>query len=216
MSLSLVRRLLKREHDTESFAKLIGRYYPKFDFRYELIMRAYCTVEDAFAGKFRENGERYFEHLRAVVLILIEHLRVHDHELIVAALLHDIVEDIPTWSYDRVVREYGMRIANLVWWLTKPAVDDEFEDEAERDRHYNEQMHQRAPRDVVVIKLADRLHNLVTMWDVSAAKRKRKIIETESFYLPIAVRETVLIHEIEEVLDELKNGHKPKRRRGAT
>ncbi len=211
MSLRLVKQLLRKEHNSASFAELIGRYFPPHDDRYRMIMRAYCTAEDAFKTKQRDNGDRYFEHLRAVALILIEHLRVRDYELIVAALLHDIVEDIAEWSYERVAREFNERIANLVWWLSKPNVAG-FSNEAERDRHYNEQIHERAPREVVIVKLADRLHNLVTMWDVSEEKRTRKIAETENFYLPLAVREMVLIHETESILNELKNGHTPKRK----
>jgi GTP pyrophosphokinase len=215
MSLQLVKRLLKREHNSASFEKLIDKYYSRFDRRHRMIMQAYCAAEDAFASTYRESGDKYFEHLRAVALILIEYLRVRDHELIVVALLHDIVEDIDGWTYERIAREYTERIADLVWWLTKPSVAH-FKNEAERDRHYNQQLHERAPREAVIVKLADRLHNLVTMWDVSAGKRTRKIAETESFYLPLAVREMVLIHEMEAILDELKNGHKPVKRGGAT
>ncbi len=210
MSLRLVKMLLKKEHSSTSFAELIGKYYPQYDERYRLIIRAYCTAEDAFRHRQRESGDRYFEHLRAVALILIEHLRVRDHELIVVALLHDIVEDIEGWTHRRVAFEFSERISNFVWWLTKPKVED-FRSEAERDRHYNEQLHERAPREVIIVKLADRLHNLVTMWDVSEEKRQRKILETENFYLPLAVREMVLIHEIESILNELKTGHKPAR-----
>jgi GTP pyrophosphokinase len=215
MSLQLVKRLLRREHNNATFAELIDKYYSRYDARYRMIMQAYCAAEDAFASTYREGGDKYFEHLRAVALILIEYLRVRDHELIVVALLHDIVEDIDGWTYERISREYTERVSVLVWWLTKPSVAH-FKNEAERDRHYHQQLHEGAPREAIIVKLADRLHNLVTMWDVSSEKRSRKISETESFYLPLAVREMVLIHEIEAILDELKNGHKPAPRRGAT
>lgn len=208
MSLELVKYLLLREHNSESFATLIGKFYPKTDVRYKDIMRAYRCAKDAFRHVSRDGGERYFEHLRAVALILIEHLRVHDHQMIVAALLHDIVEDIEEWNFDRLNTEFGDHVSELVWWVTKPNVSG-FKNKLDRDRYYNQQLHERAPRDAIIVKLADRLHNLVTMWEVTKAKRERKIAETENFYLPLAVREKILIHEIEAVLDELRNGKNP-------
>ena len=79
----------------ESFFRRIALLFPVSDFRYKIIERAYDTAKDAFCNEVRDGNERYFEHLRGVTLILIEHLRVRDHELIVSALLHDIAEDIP-------------------------------------------------------------------------------------------------------------------------
>lgn len=208
MSSQAVRELLQKEHNRDSFAKLIGKFYPKTDIRYKDIIRAYSVAKDAFRHIPRDGGDRYFEHLRAVALILIEYLFVHDHQMIVAALLHDIVEDIGEWNFDRLTNEFGERVSELVWWVTKPK-EAEFKNKAERDRHYHQQLHERAPRDAIVIKLADRLHNLVTMWEVSPEKRERKILETENFYLPLAVREMILIHEIQAILNELKNGNAP-------
>lgn len=209
MSLVIVREILEREHNRESFAKLIGRYYPTTDERFKDIMRAYGIAKEAFHDKTRESGERYFEHLRAVALILIEYMRVSDHDMIVTALLHDIVEDFPEkWFYDRLTKEFNETVSGLTWWLTKPPIDD-FGSKTDRDRHYHHQLLFRAPRKALVIKLPDRLHNLLTMWDVTPEKRARKITETEDFYLPLAVREGILIHEIETALDQLKNGHVP-------
>ncbi len=207
MPLEAVRTLLEREHSRESFAKLIGRYYPTTDVRYKDIMRAYHIAKDAFHDKYREGGDQYFEHLRAVALIMIEHLRVFDHNLIITGLLHDIVEDVSDeWNYDRLIKEFNETVSGYVWWLSKPKLS-EFKSKVERDRFYHHQLLFRAPREVLIVKLPDRLHNLLTMWDVSGDKRQRKIAETEDFYLPLAVREDILIHEIEAAIDELKNGN---------
>lgn len=206
MPLKAVRTLLEREHSRESFAKLIGRYYPTTDARYKDIMRAYHVAKEAFHDKYRAGGDLYFEHLRAVALIMIEHLRVFDHDLIITCLLHDIVEDVDGWTYDRIGKEFNDTVSGYVWWISKPD-EAEFGSKTDRDRHYHHQLLFRAPRKVMLVKLPDRLHNLLTMWDVSEDKRLRKITETEDFYLPIAVRENILIHEIEAALDELKNGN---------
>lgn len=80
------------------FFRIISGFFPTMDPRYKAIEMAYQDAKDAFREKYREGGERYFEHIRAVALILILYLRVRDYELIIAALLHDIVEDIPSWT----------------------------------------------------------------------------------------------------------------------
>jgi (p)ppGpp synthase/HD superfamily hydrolase len=71
-----------------------------------------------------------------------------------------------------------------------------------RNRAYHQNLG-RAPRQAILIKLADRLHNLLTLWDVSPAKQQRKITETQDFYLPIAESEIILIHELEAAINEI-------------
>ncbi len=194
--------VLTAAENRESFFKRIARIFPTLDPRYKTIERAYNSAKDAFRGKTRESGERYFEHLRAVALILIEHLRIRDHVLIVAALLHDIVEDSKYWTIDRVRVEFGDDVALLVEWLSKPPKDD-FDSKEERDSEYHSKF-QSAPRNFFIIKLADRLHNIITLGACSAKKRRRKIEETRRFYLPYAERELVLVHELEKALIKLE------------
>lgn len=172
----------------ETFFLRIARIYPETDYRYKLIVKAYNTAKDAFRDINREGGERYFEHLRSVTLILVDHLRIKDHDLICAGILHDIVEDIPSWTVERVALEFNTNIASLVDWLTKTD-----------GNNYNQRL-AFAPRDVKIIKLADRLHNLTTLWSCSKEKRIRKIDETRRYYLPLAEQEIVLIHEIEQAI----------------
>ncbi|MBI2056209.1 MAG: bifunctional (p)ppGpp synthetase/guanosine-3',5'-bis(diphosphate) 3'-pyrophosphohydrolase [Candidatus Sungbacteria bacterium] len=185
----------------ETFFKRIEYFFPSLDPRYQMITRAYDTSKDAFHGKKREGGERYFEHLRAVALILIDYLRVRDYELLVAALLHDIVEDIMMWSVARVQREFGDRIALLIQWLSKSSAL--FDLNGEREHLYHRRF-QFAPRDFFLIKLADRWHNLLTLHYCSKAKQRRKIVETKLYYLPYAERELILLHEIEAAIDSIE------------
>ena len=126
---------------------------------------------------------------------MLDYLRVRDHEIIVAALLHDIVEDKVEWSIERVKNEYGERIALLVEYLSKPSRKD-YPDDAEREKVYHSRF-ESAPREFFLIKLADRFHNVYTLWACTKKKRARKIEETRKFYLPQAERHQILIHEIE-------------------
>ncbi len=136
-----------------AFSRRIAAVFPTLDARYEMIERAYNTAKDSFRGVMRDGGERYFEHLREVTLILTDHLRVRDHQLIVAALLHDMVEDVPFWSVERIEREFGRDIAVLVEWVTKPP-QGSFPDKDARDHAYHARLLE-APRDVAILKLAD-------------------------------------------------------------
>jgi GTP pyrophosphokinase len=199
--LKKVKAILAGYKSRDAFFRVIASIYTASDWRYKLIERAYQDAKDAFRGISRVGGERYFEHLRAVALILILYLRVTDYRLIVAALLHDIVEDIPSWTIDRVRREYGEDIAALVEWMTEPS--HIFSDKAECLRVYHKRFAE-APRDFFLVKLADRLHNLLTMWSFQRERRQRKLEETKTYYLPYAEKHCILIHELEAMIAELE------------
>lgn len=186
----------------QTFFDRVQTFLPTLDPRYRIIERAYNDAKEAFREVLREGGERYFEHLRAVALILIVYFRVRDYELIVAALLHDIVEDRSDWTIERVRIEYGDRVALLVEWMTKPS-EDQFGSKRKRDAWYHERF-RLAPRDFFLIKLADRYHNLATLWAKSAEDRQRKLDETKTYYLPHAEEQLILLHELEEAIAELE------------
>lgn len=201
--LERVRLLLSSVRNRTSFFQIVGRYFPLGSDGFVLIERAYDTSKAAFRDDMREgNGDRYFEHLRAVALIVMVHMRVRDANIIAAALLHDIIEDKEDWTQERVALEFNRWIAQLVWWVTKQPVEDFGGDKEERNRAYHHNLG-RAPRESLVIKLADRLHNLITMWGVDEEKQRRKVRETQDFYLPLAESAILLIHEIEDVLREI-------------
>ena len=194
---------LSAAENRKSFFKRIAFCYPSSDYRYKAIERAYNCAKDAFRGISREGGPRYFEHIRAVALILIVYLRVTDYRIIIAALLHDIVEDIPSWTIERVRNEFGDEVAVLVDFLTKPALKD-FVSEQERDEVYHSRF-RFAPREFFLLKLSDRLHNLLTLDACSKEKQLRKIEETRRHYLPYAETHLILLHEIEEAIEDIEN-----------
>jgi (p)ppGpp synthase/HD superfamily hydrolase len=187
----------------ESFLRRIERIYPYPTDEYHFIERAYQTAKDAFREKYREDQlTRYFEHLRVVTLIGIDHLRIIDHEVIAALLLHDIVEDISGWTVQRVKKEFGAKVAKLVAYASKPNIKD-FPDKETRDKVYHRRF-MTAPRKFFFIKLPDRLHNLWTLGACSRDKQERKIIETKRYYMPYAEREKILIHELEEAIARIE------------
>lgn len=196
--------ILAATENKQKFFLRINRYFPTRDPRYKLIARAYQTAKDAFRGKNRVDGEtRYFEHLRAVTLILLEYLRITDEKLIVAALLHDIVEDIDGWTISRVEEEFGLEVALLVDWLTKPNSIN-FPTKEARNEFYHARF-RFAPRTFFLIKLSDRLHNLLTLNCCSVENQKKKIAETRASYIFYAERELILLHEIEAAIERIED-----------
>jgi len=196
--LTIVKGAIKKAQNRKSFFEIIATLYPSLDWRYKLIERAYNDAKDAFRNLSREGGDRYFEHLRATTLILILYLRVRDYRIIIAAILHDIVEDIPSWTIERVRDIYGDEIALLVQYLTKPKGFSE----EETDRIYHSRFLE-APRDFFLIKLSDRLHNVLTLNGCAPDKKQRKVAETIRYYLPYAEKNQILIHELECALKEI-------------
>jgi len=209
--LKKVRRILENSGNRELFFRIIATIYPTTDWRYKLILKAYNDAKDAFRGKFRDDARvRYFEHIRAVALIMILYLRVTDYRMIVAALLHDIVEDIPSWTIDRVREEYGDEIAQIVDSLTKPY--HIFKTKEECHEAYHKRFKQ-AMRAFFLIKLPDRLHNLLTLWNCTDEKVSRKIAETKLYYLPYAEEHIILYHEIIAIIGSLEKGIKTKKKK---
>jgi hypothetical protein len=115
---------LSGAENRDTFFRRVAKFLPELDPRYQGICKAYEIAKDAFREIERDGGERYFEHLRAVALILLEYLEIEDYEVVIAALLHDIVEDKPEWDIQRIRNEFGDRVALLVSYLSQPGPDE--------------------------------------------------------------------------------------------
>lgn len=170
------------------------------DYDLAKIKRAYLFGEEAHKGQFRKSGERYFNHPVATAIIIIG--LGMDNESIVAALLHDVIEDTPITA-DDVKREFGADVAMLVESLTKlaniPFVTRE-DVQAENIRKMLLAMSEDIR--VIIIKLADRLHNMRTIeGHKSEAKRRDIAKETLDIYAPIAHR--LGIRPVKEELEDL-------------
>ncbi len=166
----------------EPVLQAIRTNHPKSDIA--LIERAYETAEKAHRGQTRKSGAPYITHPVAVTTILAE--LGFDGSTLAAALLHDTVEDTD-YSLDQLREEYGAEIAMLVDGVTK--LDKVTYGDAAQAETVRKMVIAMA-RDirVLVIKLADRLHNARTWKFVSSSSANRKARETLEIYAPLAHR----------------------------
>ncbi|MFZ4076945.1 MAG: HD domain-containing protein, partial [Legionellaceae bacterium] len=148
--------------------------------------RAYLVALEGHQGQMRRSGEPYITHPVAAALILAK-MRL-DHQTIMATLLHDVVEDTSVRQED-LIREFGPDVTALVDGVTK-LTKIKFESRAEAQAENFRKMVLAMVKDirVIMVKLADRLHNMQTLGAMPTAKRRRIAIETLEIYAPIANR----------------------------
>ncbi|MBK5251627.1 MAG: bifunctional (p)ppGpp synthetase/guanosine-3',5'-bis(diphosphate) 3'-pyrophosphohydrolase [Peptostreptococcaceae bacterium] len=168
----------------ENFIIQIQQYNPNIE--YANIIKAYHFAESAHEGQLRKSGEKYFTHPLQVALILAE-LEM-DENTIIAGLLHDVLEDTK-YEYDEIAAEFGDEVASLVDGVTK-LTRLKYESKEERQAENLRKMFLAMAKDirVIIIKLADRLHNMRTLEYMNEEKKKEKAMETIEIYAPIADR----------------------------
>ncbi len=152
----------------------------------EEIYSAYLVGAEAHDGQVRVSGEPYISHPVAVARILAE-MRM-DSKSIVAAILHDVIEDTPTLK-EHLAKQFGEEVAELVDGVSKLTQID-FRSKAEAQAENFRKMMLAMVKDirVIIIKLADRLHNMRTLDAMRPDKRRRIALETMDIYAPIANR----------------------------
>ena len=196
---------VKSMHDFTSpevlYKELISsvlKYHPSTDI--SMIEKAYKVASEAHEGQKRKSGEPYIIHPLCVAIILAD-LEL-DKETIVAGLLHDAVED--TWmTYEEVEKEFGSEVALLVDGVTKLGQLSYSADKVEVQAENLRKMFLAMAKDirVILIKLADRLHNMRTLQYMRPEKQQEKARETMDIYAPIAMR--LGISKIKVELDDL-------------
>ena len=196
---------VKTMHDFTSpevlYKELINsvlKYHPSTDI--SMIEKAYKVASEAHEGQKRKSGEPYIIHPLCVAIILAD-LEL-DKETIVAGLLHDAVED--TWmTYEEVEKEFGSEVALLVDGVTKLGQLSYSADKVEVQAENLRKMFLAMAKDirVILIKLADRLHNMRTLQYMRPEKQQEKARETMDIYAPIAMR--LGISKIKVELDDL-------------
>lgn len=187
MKYYVIEELLERIEKT-------GKQYDR-----EKILVAYEVAFKAHNGQLRVSGEPYISHPIAVSCILVE--LGMDSECIQAALLHDVVEDTEISSED-VARQFGEDVALLVGGVTKLgqiSFSTREEQQAENVRKMLIAMAQDVR--VIIIKLADRLHNMRTISVMKEQKRRDKALETMEVYAPLAHR--LGIRAVKEELEDI-------------
>jgi GTP pyrophosphokinase len=152
----------------------------------EEIYSAYLVGAEAHHGQIRVSGEPYISHPVAVARILAE-MRM-DSKSIIAAILHDVIEDTPTLK-EHLAEQFGEEVAELVDGVSKLTKID-FRSKAEAQAENFRKMMLAMVKDirVIIIKLADRLHNMRTLDAMRPDKRRRIAQETMDIYAPIANR----------------------------
>ena len=186
----------------------VRRYHPSDDIT--MIEKAYNLAHNAHEGQLRKSGEPYIIHPLSVAIILAD-LEM-DKETIAAGLLHDVVEDT-IFTIEKIEEQFGEDVALLVDGVTKLAklkFSHHVDDAGDRTREQQEMQAQNLRKmflamakdiRVILIKLADRLHNMRTLQYMPPEKQKRIAQETLDIYSPIAQR--LGISRIKVELDDL-------------
>lgn len=175
----------------EGWLKAIEPGRPKAEI--DFIRRACVFAQRAHAGQTRASGEPYFQHSLAVANILAD-LRL-DYETITAAILHDVPEDTPV-TLEELKAEFGSTVAKLVDGVTKMGQIQEYRGQTSKSRKERAQAESLRKMllamvddiRVVLIKLADRTHNMRTLAFLREDKRKRIAKETLEIFAPLANR----------------------------
>ena len=182
----------------QELVRSVRKYHPSTDI--SMIEKAYRVASEAHKDQKRRSGEPYIIHPLCVGIILAD-LEL-DKETIVAGLLHDSVED--TWmTTEDLEREFGSEVASLVDGVTKLGQLSYDADKIEVQAENLRKMFLAMAKDirVILIKLADRLHNMRTLQYMKPEKQKEKARETLDIYAPIAMR--LGISKIKVELDDL-------------
>ncbi|MCI8862745.1 MAG: bifunctional (p)ppGpp synthetase/guanosine-3',5'-bis(diphosphate) 3'-pyrophosphohydrolase [Lachnospiraceae bacterium] len=182
----------------QELIKSVRKYHPSTDI--SMIEKAYRIAFKAHEGQLRKSGEPYIIHPLCVAIILAD-LEL-DKETIVSGLLHDAVEDT-VMTTEEIAEEFSQEVALLVDGVTKLGQLSYSKDKIEIQAENLRKMFLAMAKDirVILIKLADRLHNMRTLQYMKPEKQKEKARETMDIYAPIAQR--LGISKVKNELDDL-------------
>ena len=192
------RDFVEREELYRQLIARIRKYHPNTDI--SMIEKAYQIASSAHEGQKRKSGEPYIIHPLCVGLILAD-LEL-DKETIVAGILHDVVEDTVMTTED-IASEFNEEVALLVDGVTKLGQLSYDVDKVDVQAENLRKMFLAMAKDirVILVKLADRLHNMRTLQFMTVAKQREKAKETQEIYAPLAQR--LGISKIKVELDDL-------------
>jgi GTP pyrophosphokinase len=168
----------------EALLRKVRSYNPKADVR--TVQRAYEFADESHRGQLRKSGEPFIEHPLGVAHILAD--LGMDTTTLVAALLHDVVEDTEL-SVQEVERDFGEEVARIVDGLTKlDRITFRSREQAQAENIRKMMVAMARDIRVLIIKLADRLHNMRTLGSLSKVRQEAKAVETLEIYAPLAHR----------------------------
>jgi len=192
MELSVIQRLgnalrtqrAEREFGMEALARMLEGYLPEEQIAQ--VRRAAAFAKNVHDGQRRQSGEPYVYHPLAVARILAE-MRL-DHTTLIAAILHDVIEDTGI-SREQIATEFGEDVATLVDGVSKIAkIEGRTRAEMQAESFRKLLLAMTHDLRVILVKLADRLHNMRTLGHTATDKRRRIARETLDIYAPIAQR----------------------------
>lgn len=190
-----VRSVILKYRTKKRFMYRVEMHFGHNTNEYLLIKTAYELARKEFRGVTRHSGEPYFYHKLAVAVILMEYLHIHDDaNLIAAALLHDLIEDVYDWTSTLLAIKLNDDVATLVFAVTKPD-ESKFATVHEFEKAIFIKVRLIGGIRGIKLKLADRLHNMITLWG-SPEKRVKKTHETIRYMLPLADEVNVLWREL--------------------
>ncbi|ORE85564.1 RelA/SpoT family protein [Oceanococcus atlanticus] len=199
---------ITREFGIDALVSVLESYLP--DDEIAIVREAHEYGAAMHAGQFRKTGEPYIFHPLAVARILAE-MRM-DYTTLVAAILHDVIEDTPAAKHE-VAERFGEEVAHIVDGVSKlDRATDQSREEAQAESLRKLMMAMTDDLRVILVKLADRLHNMRTLATMATEKRRRVARETLEIYAPIAHR--LGIHTLRNELEDLGFANRyPKRHR---
>ncbi len=188
---------ITREFGIDVLVGLLEAYLP--DDEIAIVRDAHRFAAAMHAGQYRKTGEPYIFHPLAVARILAE-MRM-DYTSLVAAILHDVIEDTPAAKHE-VAERFGEEVAHIVDGVSKlERATDQSREEAQAESLRKLILAMTDDLRVILVKLADRLHNMRTLSTMNAEKRRRVAQETLDIYAPIAHR--LGIHTLRTELEDL-------------
>ena len=193
----MVTTFFKKQTQIDDLCEVLDKYLSKKEI--ELVRKAYSVAKKAHSGQFRKSGEEYISHPLSVALILAK-LKL-DYLCIVAAILHDCIEDT-NLTKDNLKESFGDQVAHIVEGVSK-LTNLEFTSSSQKQAENFQKLILAMSKDmrVMIIKLADRLHNMRTLDSMSDEKKIQKAKETSELHAPIARR--LGLHRIGVELDDL-------------
>jgi guanosine-3',5'-bis(diphosphate) 3'-pyrophosphohydrolase len=147
------------------------------------VRRAIRFAEDKHGTQTRPTGAPYLEHLLEALEILVRGAHVHDRDVLVAALLHDVLEDTDCPSAE-ITSNFGPHVTELVTWATIPPAKRGEDPRAVKERHLAHLAE--APDDAKLVKLADRASNVQTLRNLRPDKQRQYYAQTVRFIMPLA------------------------------
>jgi GTP pyrophosphokinase len=176
------------QFDLDHYLARMTRYVGDAEGENRIFFDALRFAHELHTGQTRKSGAAYISHPCAVAEILAREMQIKDPMILGAALLHDVVEDVPSIGLEDVEDRFGEVVADLVDGCTK--LTRHHLDRATLKDLTHSKIFLSASRrlGVLIIKLADRLHNLRTLHYLPLSKRQRIALETVDVYAPIAAR----------------------------